>query len=378
MKVLTQPLRLDVYCRVIDHLGDIGVCHRLARSLRAETVWEIRLICDQPELARRLADSSLDGAAWEAWPDEQQTVLPLPEVVLSAFGCDLPLQVRDQLRIQSQQSPQSQRSPLDPNRQCLWIHLDYLSAEAWVSTHHGLYSYKSDGVMQAFVFPGFGADTGGLPGDPPDDLKHEESQSNQALLKQTATVKPLRLFVYVYEHAPLAKWLKAIGETKQVLMPEHLADGSLGASLRCQEHVQLKILPACTQRQWDREMMHCDLLFVRGEDSWVQAMRSGKPWLWQPYPQALDTLNSKLSALIEKMSEVLSRLEGWHWWREALYAWGMGQAQPPETFSLLCEGRAIWQALAQTWSEHCNALPRLDRTLCHMIDKRFGRPSVYT
>jgi len=332
-------------------------------------------------MAQKLADPRLDQPAWEAWPDDQAPPQPLPAVLLSAFGCELPPKVRRQLR-----SPRKR----DAGFKTLWIHLDYLSAEPWVGRYHGLDSIKPDGVVQRFVFPGFGPDTGGLPGDPP-RLIHQENDRQpsghdqqviqdqpqepdrlQARSIQESGFESPRIFVYVYEHAPLGPWLEALSWQAKVLMPEHLAQGPLGDALRFLHSIQIEVLPPCTQLAWDRNMLACDLLLIRGEDSLVQAMRSGKPWLWQPYPQAIDTVQTKLEALIDRMSKVLKHRKGWSWWRDALHAWGLGQPPPRASLALLGRYRADWKVVAQDWADHCNALPRLDRTLCHMIDKHFG------
>ena len=37
---------LDLFCRIIDNYGDIGVCWRLARQLAAEHPVDVRLIVD--------------------------------------------------------------------------------------------------------------------------------------------------------------------------------------------------------------------------------------------------------------------------------------------------------------------------------------------
>ncbi|MGV7245627.1 elongation factor P maturation arginine rhamnosyltransferase EarP, partial [Caballeronia sp. M23-90] len=36
----------DIFCEVIDNFGDIGVCWRLARQLKAEHGWQVRLFVD--------------------------------------------------------------------------------------------------------------------------------------------------------------------------------------------------------------------------------------------------------------------------------------------------------------------------------------------
>ena len=61
-------MRADVFCRVIDNFGDIGVTWRLARQLTSEFRWEIRLWVDnlqafakiEPRLDPCAATQSLD------------------------------------------------------------------------------------------------------------------------------------------------------------------------------------------------------------------------------------------------------------------------------------------------------------------------------
>ena len=45
-------------------------------------------------------------------------------------------------------------------------------------------------------------------------------------------------------------------------------------------------------------LANCDLNFVRGEDSLVRAIYSGKPFIWQPYIQGNDAHLEKLNAFI--------------------------------------------------------------------------------
>src|SRR5690606_30879051 len=48
------PQRWDIFCRVIDNYGDIGVCWRLARQLRREYNLSVRLWLDDIKALRRL------------------------------------------------------------------------------------------------------------------------------------------------------------------------------------------------------------------------------------------------------------------------------------------------------------------------------------
>ena len=51
---MIRPMRWDIFCRVVDNFGDIGVCWRLARILAAQHACEVRLIVDRPELLQRI------------------------------------------------------------------------------------------------------------------------------------------------------------------------------------------------------------------------------------------------------------------------------------------------------------------------------------
>jgi hypothetical protein len=46
--VTSPPITCDIFCRVIDNLGDAGVCWRLARQLAVEQTWAVRLFIDDP------------------------------------------------------------------------------------------------------------------------------------------------------------------------------------------------------------------------------------------------------------------------------------------------------------------------------------------
>lgn len=356
-----------MFCKVIDHFGDIGVCLRLARSLARKTGWAMRIFCDRPDQARWLADPQGDVVPWYPWPADNVYWSRFPEVILSAFGCDLPQGIRQQL---------ADRNSDPRGKKTSWIHLDYLSAESWVVDFHGRTSQKTDGVVQLFCFPGFTAGSGGLPGDPPiatpGDLQIAAiGDPPIATAGPAAQPQSLRVFAYVYEHAPLEAWLSALATPLVLRAPDAIAK-------RCiKSGTTIDILPLCSQLQWDRAMSGCGLLFVRGEDSWVQAMRTGTPWLWQPYPQEPETLSAKLDALLERMSLLLKDHQAWPWWRGCLRAWGLGDPPPAASLQRLCKHMVSWQTMARAWAAHCNSLPRLDEQLCHMIETHQKESTAY-
>ena len=73
----------------------------------------------------------------------------LPDVVIEAFACGLP--------------PRYIAAMADARKPPLWIALEYLSAEPWVDTVHGLASPQPRLPLERyFWFPGFTHHTGGL------------------------------------------------------------------------------------------------------------------------------------------------------------------------------------------------------------------------
>jgi uncharacterized repeat protein (TIGR03837 family) len=87
----------DIFCRVVDNYGDIGVCWRLARQLAAEHPFEIRLWVDElaalqaicPE-AQLIATQSIDGVKVLPWPKAFPDSVEVADVVIEAFACALP------------------------------------------------------------------------------------------------------------------------------------------------------------------------------------------------------------------------------------------------------------------------------------------------
>ena len=59
------------------------------------------------------------------------------------------------------------------------------------------------------------------------------------------------------------------------------------------------VLPFLSQDEYDQLLWACDLNFVRGEDSWIRALWSAKPFVWQTYPQDENLHLTKLLAFFE-------------------------------------------------------------------------------
>jgi hypothetical protein len=92
-------MRWDLFCRVIDNHGDIGVCWRLASRLAALGE-RVRLWVDDGSALAWMAPGGRPGVEVGAWPGSLQPAVFAPsqeapdpwpaDVVVEAFGCELP------------------------------------------------------------------------------------------------------------------------------------------------------------------------------------------------------------------------------------------------------------------------------------------------
>ena len=106
----------DLFCRVIDNHGDLGVCWRLARDL-ASRGQAVRLWVDDAAALAWMAPERPPGIEVLAWPEGPVEAVP-GDVVIEAFGCDLPPAFIARM---------AQRQPAPR-----WVNLEYLSAEDYV------------------------------------------------------------------------------------------------------------------------------------------------------------------------------------------------------------------------------------------------------
>ncbi len=302
--------RYDIFCNVVDNYGDVGASWRLARQLVGEHGIAVTLWIDALASLARIApdvdaasdDQTCAGVRVRAWR-EALGPFELPDVVIEAFGCGLPDAYFDAMA----------KAPRPP----LWINLEYLSAESWVDSAHGLPSrHPRLPLTKYFFFPGFTTRTGGLlreagmlderarvrstPHDPP-------WQSSGISLPPEALV--VSLFCYANRALPrlLDAWTQG-NEPVGCLVPEGVASAELDTWTRgrvpraghsiVQRSLTLATLPFVAQDQYDRLLWDCDLNIVRGEDSFVRAQWAARPFVWHIYPQAEDAHRVKLEAFL--------------------------------------------------------------------------------
>src|SRR5687768_145990 len=112
----------DLFCRVVDNFGDIGICWRAAADLAARGE-QVRLWTDDARALGWMAPGGRPGVQVLPWTDDAGTVQP-GDVVVEAFGCNPPHAFVQRMAAMA-------RPPV-------WINLEYLSAEPYVERSHGL------------------------------------------------------------------------------------------------------------------------------------------------------------------------------------------------------------------------------------------------
>ncbi|PVZ09218.1 conserved hypothetical protein, PP_1857 family [Pseudomonas sp. URIL14HWK12:I9] len=303
----------DIFCKVVDNFGDIGVTWRLARQLVAEHGLQVRLWVDHLPSFVRLCPQAManapqqwhEGVQIRQWPEPWQPAQVAP-VVIEAFGCKLPEAYVQAMAAQAQLS--------------LWLNLDYLSAEPWVGGCHGLPSFSATGYRKFFFFPGFRPDTGGLlreqgllaRRDAFDEAARERFLRSLSVIRRPGA---LLVSLFAYENPSLPSWLGAMAAGPlpiQLLVPEGKALGDvnhwLGQPLAVGEQAErgrlhIQVLPFVPQQDYDRLLWACDFNAVRGEDSFVRAQWAGRPMLWHIYRQDEDVHLDKLEAFLELYSQ---------------------------------------------------------------------------
>lgn len=300
-------MRWDIFCKIVDNFGDIGVCWRMARQLEAEHGLQICLWIDDLLVAKQLIPAldltqktqviqNITIAAWHA-----DTVFHTPaKVVIEAFSCELPPAYLATVHADT-----------------VWVNLEYLSAEHWVEDFHAGNS-KRGKLTRHFFFPGFTSSTGGLLRERDIVTNNQELANNketQEQFLQSLGLKNhsrLKVSLFCYPHAPVEQLLDAMANSNQPIdcyvpassilpkVADYFGKNAVTTGeVLTNKNLHLHVLPFLSQTDYDKLLATCDINFVRGEDSWIRAIWAGKPFIWQPYFQSENTHIIKLNAFLD-------------------------------------------------------------------------------
>jgi len=354
----------DVFCRVIDNFGDIGVCWRLAVDL-GQRGHRVRLWVDDAQALTWMAPqvqwrevpeqgmaigSGQPGVEVRHWRDAQRTLADLPQldagdVVIEAFGCDPPEAFVERMQARAARGQPAQ-----------WVNLEYLSAEDYVERSHGLrspiWSGVGTGLSKRFFYPGFTPATGGLLREPGlIALRQGQAKPQAQRVARLATwgvhIKPGDpvVLVFCYDTAPVDALLDRLSAAQRpvhvLLTPGHATRlGQAWQARQSNSPVTLQTLPALPQADFDQLLWCCDLNLVRGEDSAVRALWAGRPHIWQIYEQDDGVHAHKLDAFMHRWMAAWPpglRHDVSAWWR----AWNR-QGPMPEALPDWTDQQSPW------------------------------------
>lgn len=342
----------DLYCRVIDNHGDVGVCWRLAADLAARGE-QVRLWIDDASALAWMAPQGAAGVSVLPWPVGGAGVAP-GAVVIEAFGCELPAPIVERM-VSTRPVP-------------VWVNLEYLSAEGYVERSHRLPSPQRNGLRKWFYYPGFSAGTGGL-------IRESDLAERQRAFDPAAWLATLRLArrdgervvsLFCYEQPALSALIDEFARQPTLLLATfgraaRQIEALLGPALS-RGALRAVRLPALSQRDYDHLLWASDLNLVRGEDSFVRAQWAGRPFLWQAYPQHDAAHHAKLQAFVGRYVDgaaaaLSAPLQvAWRAWNDPTLDW-------PGALPDL----AGWRAHAERWRAGLLAQPDLVTQLCAFV-----------
>lgn len=375
----------DIFCRVIDNFGDVGVTWRLARQLGNEFEITTRLFVDDlvslavlvPALDPLQSSQIVERVEVRGWPGDDITdiTLAVADCVIEAFQCALPLRYVNAMTLR-------RVAPV-------WINLDYLSAESWVIAHHLLPSpHPQLALNKYFFFPGFEPGTGGLLRERDLFLKRDAA----LLTNPRRHSNELRVLIFGYANAALPELLNAIERmcVKTVKTFVTIPHSQLGGAatvwhdakkLASADNLRINIQPFVSQSEFDSLLWSQDVCFVRGEDSFVRAQWGAKPFVWQIYPTSDGAHLRKLNAFLDRYCIGL-QIEVAAAVRELWRAWNVedGLAMSPAWLEFM-RHRTVLNSHARAWADQLAKQPDLATNLVTFVAKSaniegFTRKSV--
>ena len=363
--------RWDVFCRVVDNYGDVGVSWRLARQLAREHGKRVRLWLDDLTVLAKLCpaiDPALDRNVLDGVEVRRLDSPPgeVADVVVETFGCDPP---DPYVLAMARREPRPR-----------WINLEYLSAEDWVEGSHALPSPNPRlPLVKHFFFPGFTARTGGLLREESLLRRRDEFQADtgaqaafwRSVAGRAPATEAVKASLFSYAGAPI----ESLGR----LMQRHpgevwlaATDGTPEAGLP-RDAVRI---PFLSQDRYDQLLWACDVNFVRGEDSFVRAQWAGRPFVWNIYPTDDGAHWVKLSAFLARYTEGLDRAHAgaitalWEAWNRRGEEPGDGEPRPSlaEAWGGFIARREVLEAHARAWSDRLGARRDLAAELVDFVD----------
>lgn len=310
---------LDIFCEIIDNYGDIGVVYRTAKELqKIFPKSKIRVFLNRLDEFKKinsqvldLPSQNIDGIehiTFDYLRDNANELLTA-QVIIEAFGCQIP---EEYMEIAYDNSE-------------LLINLEYLSAEDWIEDFHLQSSPLGRGKLKkVFFMPGFTEKSGGVIADSnyleriQRVLENKEFYEKKYLsdIEDRENKIVGTLFSYEKNFTPLLEDLKkldkdvvilAMGEKTQDSLRKILKNFSIEDFRNSLKYgkIEIRFLNFLNQEEYEELINIVDFNFVRGEDSFIRAVLTGKPYMWHIYCQEEYAHMDKIEEFLDKYRRVI-------------------------------------------------------------------------
>ena len=310
---------LDIFCEIIDNYGDIGVVYRTAKELqKIFPKSKIRAFLNKLDEFKKinsqvldLPSQNIDGIEYITFDylRDNANELLTAQVIIEAFGCQIP---EEYMEIAYDNSE-------------LLINLEYLSAEDWIEDFHLQSSPLGRGKLKkVFFMPGFTEKSGGVIADSNYLERIQRVLENKEFYekKYLSDIEDREnkiigtLFSYEKNFTPLLEDLKkldkdvvilAMGEKTQDSLRKILKNFSIEDFRNSLKYgkIEIKFLNFLNQEEYEELINIVDFNFVRGEDSFIRAVLTGKPYMWHIYCQEEYAHMDKIEGFLDKYRRVI-------------------------------------------------------------------------
>lgn len=310
---------LDIFCEIIDNYGDIGVVYRTAKELqKIFPKSKIRAFLNKLDEFKKinsqvldLPSQNIDGIEYITFDylRDNANELLTAQVIIEAFGCQIPEKYMEIAYDNSE----------------LLINLEYLSAEDWIEDFHLQSSPLGRGKLKkVFFMPGFTEKSGGVIADSnyleriQRVLENKEFYEKKYLsdIEDRENKIVGTLFSYEKNFTPLLEDLKkldkdvvilAMGEKTQDSLRKILKNFSIEDFRNSLKYgkIEIRFLNFLNQEEYEELINIVDFNFVRGEDSFIRAVLTGKPYMWHIYCQEEYAHMDKIEGFLDKYRKVI-------------------------------------------------------------------------
>ena len=310
---------LDIFCEIIDNYGDIGVVYRLAKEMdKIFPDSKVRVFLNRLEEFKSINSNVVDSPIQIIENIEYITFDYLKEnigkfsasqVIIEAFGCKIPEEYMD----------------IAYENSDLLINLEYLSAEDWIEDFHLQSSPLGRGKLKkVFFMPGFTERSGGVIADSNylDRIKKVFENKDFYTKKYLSEIEDRdskivgTLFSYEKNFTTLFEDLKKLDRDVVILAMGEKTQESLKKIFKKNSRedfrnfikygkIEVRFLDFLNQEEYEELINVVDFNFVRGEDSFIRAILTGKPFMWHIYCQEDYAHMDKIEGFLDKYKKVI-------------------------------------------------------------------------